>query len=217
MSTKDYYSELEPAISKVSVLIDKYRSNPNIKICLYLGIKNDNEPIEYGFNCEDFYNKVKGTLNKPTWDNTFESCYDMYSVTDPCIFIEYYSSKGYIYKKKILHEYTFSYKNTPFDFQVLVFECTEIKKMPMDISENGKYSFHNYCLRNSVVGIYQCEINMEEHIEIEQGLIVTTNDLDKTENSSKYIAHDLLLRLRDIINICEPINNAILVLLSEYN
>lgn len=210
----DFFDELKPAIDKVKLHIDNYRNNPNVRICLYLGIKNEDN-FEYGFNCEDFYNKITNIFSNSNIEN-FKDEYTQYNIDDnPLIIIEHH--KDEIFKKKILHEYTFIYKNTPFDFQIVIFEYLKIKKMPLNITETGKYCIHNYNIRNSYVGLYQNEIHLDDCIEVEQGLLISSHSLESTKNSSMYISHDLLLRLRDIINICEPINNAHLELISEYN
>lgn len=212
----DFFDELKLAIDKIKCHIDKYRSMPNINICIYLGIKND-DTFEYGFNCETFYNKIYETLKNTKWDSYSKCDYTSYNIDDRLVLIEHHIKTNEIFKKKILHEHTFIYKNTPFDFQIVIFEYSKIKQMPMDINEVGRYSIDNYILRNSCIGIYQNEIHLDDCIEIEQGLLISSHSINFTSNSSVYIAHDLLLRLRDIINICEPINNAHLELLSEYN
>lgn len=212
----DFLDELKFAVDKVMLHIDDYRTKDNIQICLYLGIKNE-DSFEYGFNCENFYNRINEILKDTKWDNSNKDEYTLYTVDDnPLLFIEHHLNEDKIYKKEILHEYTFLYKNTPFDFQVLVFEYTPIKKMPMNINETGKYLLDNYLLRNSCISLYQSELHLEDCIEVEQGLIINTIEMNKTNHSSMYMAHDLLLRLRDIINLCEPITNANLELLSEY-
>lgn len=212
----DFFDELKLAIDKIKLHIDEYRSRENVVIYIYLGIKND-DTFEYGFNCEVFYNKIYNILKSAKWDSSCNSEYTLYSIDDPLVLIEHHIKTDEIFKKKILHEYTFLYKNTPFDFQIVVFEYSNIKQMPIDIKENGRYSIYNHNLRNSSIGIYQNEIQLDDCIEIEQGLFVNTSSLKYTNNSSIYIAHDLLLRLRDIINLCEPINKASLELISEYN
>lgn len=216
MSMVDYLDELSLAIDKIKFHIDDYRNNPLVKVCLYLGIKND-DTFEYGFNCEDFYNKVN-EIYKDTkvWESKTTVSYTVYSVDDEQLtMIEDHGD--FYYKKKILHEYTFLYKNTPFDFQVVIFEYTKISKMPMNIEECSKMSIYKFILRNSSVGLYQSEVNGDDCIEIEQGLVVETINLDKTKNSSMYIAHDLLLRLRDTIDLCEKMTNSKLELKSHYN
>lgn len=214
----DFFDELKPAIDKIKLHIDKYRSREDIRICVYIGIKNENT-FEYGFNCEDFYNKINNILKNSKFDTdtAINDEYTLYSVDDPLIFIEHHIKNDDIIKKKILHEHTFLYKNTPFDFQVVVFELKQIKQMPMDIIETGKYYLDNYYIRNSCISIYQNEIKQDDYIEVEQGLLIYSNLIHLTKNSSIYIAHDLLLRLRDIINLCEPINKAYIELVSEYN
>lgn len=217
----DYYDELKIAIDKISVLVDKYRNKPKYQVCLYLGIVNDGK-LDHGFNCEEFFTKVTTNLGESMsiWEDgiSHTTKFDLYTLDDdPTTLIEHHLTSNDIYKKKILHEYNYQYKNTPFDFQVIVFEYTKINQLPLDIELSGQYASTDYHLRNSNVQLYTFETETDDQIEIEQGLLVKTKGLSTTEHSSVYIAHDLLLRVRDIIDMCEPIKNATLTLVSEYN
>jgi hypothetical protein len=218
----DFLEELMPALSKIQVLIEKYRQNKNIVHYVYLGIKNE-DIFEYGFNCEVFFSKVSDIINSTKeWDKVDNNIYTLYSTATPTVFVEDNKTDNKLYKRVILHEYTFSYKNTPFDFQYLVFEYSEISQEAMinlteELDELGKYTIDNFYLRDSCVGLYQCEAVRDTCIEVEQGLLVKIHGINDNVNNSMYVAHDFLLRLRDIINLCEEIKNGKIDCISEYN
>lgn len=218
----DFLDELTPALIKIQILVEKYRQNKDIIHYVYLGIKNEDN-FEYGFNCEVFFSKVSEIINNTTeWDKADNNIYTLYSTATPTVFIEDNKIDNKLYKRILLHEYTFFYKNTPFDFQYLVFEYSEINKediikLEREMDEIGKYNIDNFYLRNSCIGLYQCEAIRDTCIEVEQGLLVKIHGINDTMNNSMYIAHDFLLRLRDIINICENIKNGKIECVSEYN
>lgn len=196
----DHYDQLKPAIDSLEYLIQKYKNVKNVEIEIRLGII-EHSKFTTGLNCLEFYEKIINHLDSyKNWKqikniNTEELIDGNVKKID----------NNFIEKKK-LEVIDFCFRGTPYDFRLCV--STEIPCSPKTFCskiKRNKYRrsyFYKECRFDltKVIEENDHEIVENEEIEIE---LINLNSL----TSDKYRAHSALLKIRDIINICEIINS----------
>lgn len=196
----DYYHQLEPAIIILEQLIKKYKKVNNVEIEIKLG-RIDNKFVP-GIQSELFYNKIKNTLDSYSeWDSvnhidTVDYIKDSYKKTG-----------NNIIKKERLESFNFNFQGTPYDFRICV--STE---NPCNLK-----SFKHSLIRrkNRTSYIYkECKLDLTK-VEEESNHEILENEEFEVEliklnsnTSDLYRAHSALLKIRDIINICEKIEDS---------
>ena len=195
----DHFSQLEPAIKILETLIKKYKNHNNVEIEIKLG-RIDGSFVA-GIHSESFYDKIKQTLNSyKGWnsvieENTIDYIKDSYRKTGDII----------IHKKR-LETLNFMFKGTPYDFRICV--STET---PCTLA-----SFKHSLVRkkNRISYIYkECKLDLTKIEEETNDEIIENEEFEveliklNSSTSDVYRAHSALLKIRDIINICEQIND----------
>ena len=196
----DYYDQLKPAIDTLTKLIKKYKTTKNIEIELKIGRIEDGR-FQVGLNSEEFYNKIKKKLDSyDKWKKVNST------TTKDYISGNYKKTDSIIMCKKRLENVNFSFNGTPYDFRISV--CTEtpvkLNSFKSDIVRNKNRTSYVYKECNYDI-TKVTEETKDELIENEEFEIELTHLNSKT--ADKYRAHSALLKLRDIINMCEKISN----------
>lgn len=195
----DYYHQLEPAIKVLEELIKKYKNVKNVEIEIKLG--RIDEKFITGIHSEAFYDKIKNTLDSyKGWD----SC----NQEDTVDYIKdsYRKTGNNIIHKERLESVNFNFKGTPYDFRICV-----SKETP----SNLKSFKHSLIRRKSRVSyIYkECRLDLTKVEEESSDEIVENEEFEveliklNSNTSDLYRAHSALLKIRDIINICEKIED----------
>lgn len=200
----DYYDQLKPAIDVLAMLIKKYKKIENIEIEIRIG-RIDKKTFEPGLNSTEFFSKILKTLYTcDKWKNISEHSTDEYIKDDCKTIIDKKTNNKVSIRKTKLESYNFSFVNTPYDFRISVSKEEKITSQVTKhqiIRKKNRVSFH---YKECNFDITQVEEETEnEIIENEEFEIELTN-LD-SNTSDVYRAHSALLKIRDIINICEPI------------
>ena len=208
----DHFEELKFPIETLSKVLDEYRNRDNITIELFIGTGEENEDdyiFKQGLSCEEFYDKIFKLFEKSNiWEdkanNSFERIISGGEI--PNVYIK---NNKKITEQKILKEYTFKYNSTPYDFQVIVFENKFIQKLPQSNNyDRSSFKTTEFLLKNNRICLYEEEIEINEIIEINHGIFIRLeNLLNSKKISSKYLVHDMLLKVRDVINYLEEIEN----------
>ena len=208
----DHFEELKFPIETLTKVLDEYRNRDNITIELFIGTGEENEDdytFKQGLFCEEFYDKIFKLFEKSNiWEdkanNSFERIISGSEI--PNVYIK---NNKKITEQKILKEYTFKYNSTPYDFQVIVFENKFIQKLPQSNNyDRSSFKTTEFLLKNNRICLYEEEIEINEIIEINHGIFIRLeNLLNSRKISSKYLVHDMLLKLRDVINYLEEIEN----------
>ena len=195
----DYYHQLEPAIKTLEQLIKKYKKVNNVEIEIKLG--RVDETFVAGIHSESFYNKIKSALDSySSWDsvreeNTVDYIKDSYRKNE----------NGIIHKKR-LETVNFSFKGTPYDFRICVSTETpcNIKSFKHSlIRRKNRFSYiHKECRLDLTKIEEETSDEIVENEEFEVELIKLNSS-----TSDLYRAHSAILKIRDIINICEEIND----------
>lgn len=196
----DYYNQLEPAIKVLEKLIEKYKKVPNIEIEIKLGRIDDK--FMTGIHSEIFYNKIKTTLDSYSgWDSiNHENIVDY--IKD-----SYRKNGDTIIHKKKLESATFNFKGTPYDFRISV--STET---PCNLN-SFKHSLIRRKNRTSYV-YKECKLELTKVEEENNDEIVENEEFEveliklNSNTSDLYRAHSAILKIRDIINICEKIEDS---------
>jgi hypothetical protein len=173
----DYYNELLPAVETLKEKIEKHR-NWDVKIGVSLG-RIDDEFSE-GIYSDKFYIKILEVLETcKEWreTSTFEDN-----------------------QSKIITDSTaFHYYGTPYDFCIYINDgYTNNTNMSRVIKS---FTYDNYIYK-----LMKVEEELDEEILIYEMFEIELVNLP-SNYSSLYLAHSLLLKLRDVINMCEDISN----------
>lgn len=195
----DHYKQLEPAIKTLEELIKKYKKVKNVEIEIKLGRIEDN--FVNGIHSIDFYNTIKSTLdNYKHWDSVnIENTVDY--IKD-----SYRKSGNIIICKKRLETVNFNFKGTPYDFRICV--STENK---CDL-KSFKHNFIRRKTRTSYI-YKECKLDLTKIEEETEDEIIENEEFEveliklNSSTSDLYRAHSALLKVRDIINICEKIED----------
>lgn len=195
----DYYNQLEPAIKTLQELIKKYKSTKNVEIEIKLGRIDDK--FMAGIHSESFYHKIKTVLDSYSgWDsvnneNTVDYIKDSYRKT----------GNNIIHKER-LESVNFNFKGTPHDFRICV---------STETPSNLKSFKHSLVRRkNRISYVYkECKLDLTKVEEESSDEIVENEEFEveliklNSNTSDLYRAHSALLKIRDIINICEKIED----------
>lgn len=200
MST-DHYYQLESAIETLKNLIKKYKNVENTEIEIRLGIIEDSK-FNSGLNSEQFYNKIKEQLNTYKQWNKVEEIESEEQINGNIKKIE----NNYICKKK-LETVDFNFKGTPYDFRISVCTETPIKVSKFNPNLIRKKNRTSYYYKECKFDLTKVEIeDNDEIIENEEFEIELLNLNSNT--SDLYRAHSALLKIYDVINICEEIKSS---------
>lgn len=196
----DYYNQLEPAIKTLQELIKTYKSTQNVEIEIKLGRIDDK--FMTGIHSEHFYDKIKTALDSYSgWDSV------NHENTIDYINNSYRKTGNNIIHKERLKSVNFNFKGTPYDFRI----CVSTEKL------SNLDSFKHSLVRrkNRISYVYkECKLDLTKVEEESKDEIVENEEFEiellklNSNTSDLYRAHSALLKIRDIINICEKIEDS---------
>ena len=210
MSNLDHIDELTDGIEELRKIIKKYKLNKNIEIEIRIGQIQDNNHFKSGLCSEEFYNKIKTKLDSSKdWLNVIHTKTDEIN-SNGIRRITHFNDKKIVknssIKKQRLKNINLKYNNTPYDLRISVSTEIEsdvkIKTGTIRIKDRVSYCYKDY--RFDLTKVTQTE-NTVKNINYE--FEVEFMNLDN-EVSDLYRAHSGLLIMRDIVNMCEEIQNA---------
>ncbi len=195
------------AIVKLKDYVEKYKNEEFLEVEFRLGyIENDEFKPDIG---KEFFNKIT--------DNFIDS--ESWSSIDICNSTDYFyngkrltitdkDKKGVCIKKDKLAIVDFIFEGSGFDLRVSFSKEIPSNRFPVEkaiykrIKERTSYNFKNLSFDLTKVTLENNSI--ENHVfEIE----LETKKLDLTKMTSHYIVHDSLLKIRDMVKMCEEIDN----------
>ncbi len=205
--TKQYTKDdcFHEAIEKLIPYVEKYKNEENLEIEFRLGYIEDEEfKTDVG---KDFFDKITDNLiDCELWSSiTTEKSQDYFyngrrlTVTD---------KDSYCIKKEKLAIFDFVFVGTGFDLRVSFSKEIPSKKFTEDkasykrIKERTSYTFKH--LSYDLTKVTMEENTVEDHLfEIE----LETKILDLSKMTSHYLIHDSLLKIKDMVKMCEEIDN----------
>ena len=204
----DFYNELKEGIDSLSSIICENKKKENIEIELRLGQIQFNE-FKSGLGSKDFFIKVKDTLDTAKcWDKIVnnkheEICYN--GIRRTTMFNGKKVMKHQCMKKERVSNTNFEYSGTPYDIRISV-----SKEIPVEdkiktgmglIRKKNRFSYYYKDYVIDLTTVEQIDNGVTEtHYELEVEFINLKNCV-----IDKYRAHSGLLLMRDIINMCEKI------------
>ena len=210
MSQNDHYEELKNGIDILQSLICEYKKKENIEIELRLGQIQFNQ-FKSGLGSKDFFNKIKDTLDSAKcWDKVInnkheEICYN--GLRRTTVFNGKKVMKHQCIRKERIINKNLEYSGTPYDLRISISKeiPTEdkIKSGSGILRKKNRYSYYykDYIIDLTIVEQIDNGVS-EMNYELEIEFINLKNDI-----SDKYRAHSGLLLIRDVINMCEKIED----------
>lgn len=220
MSNKhyDFFDELKVGINTLSSLICEYKKIDNIEIEIRLGQIQFNS-FKSGLGSKDFFNKIKKTLDATKcWDKVVNNKHEELCHTGlrrTTVFNGKKVMKYQCIKKERIINKNFEYFGTPYDLRVSVSkEIPTEDKIKSDTGVLRKKNRFSYYYKDYIIDLTTVEQIDNGVTEIYYELEIEFINL-KSEVSDKYRAHSGLLLARDIINICEKIEDGSQLILSD--
>ena len=204
--------DLIPGIVKLVELLNKYKGVDNIEIEIRLGYVETDPHNYFDTNItKDYYNKINNTLE--TYDgwsyNKSKTTTDYYYDDNLRLSIDTEGNRSAM-KKVRLVDIDMAYDSGPFDIRISVSQ--EIPIDPNDMNSNNLKMSRNKKRNTRIYDKWKFDlskvttennglskISYEFEIEIDNPF----DTLKKYKNDSMHVAHSTLLKLRQIINICE--------------
>ena len=195
----DYYDQLKPAIKFLEEVIKKYKKVKNVEIEIKLGRIDDG--FKTGIYSDVFYDKIKDVLNGYTgWDSRKEES------TVDYIKDSYRKTGNNIIYKKRLESADFKFKGTPYDFRICVSTETPCYLKDFNPSLIRRKNRVSYIYKECKLDLTKVEEENSDEIVENEEFEVELIKLDSS-TSDLYRAHSALLKIRDVINICETIED----------
>ena len=205
----DYINQFNGSIGDFEKIIEKYKKNSVIEIEVRIGRFESGKFIP-GLNSKEFFDKIKNTLNiSKCWTKvnniiTEDLCQDnIKRIT----FLNGKKVTKHIYqmKEKVIY-IDYSYENTPYDIRINISKETTVLDKKIKSTEGltrkknrQSFIFKDYSIDLTEVTIIENGIETINY-EVEVELINLESDV-----SNFYRAHQTLLIIRDLINMCESI------------
>ena len=201
--------DLIPVIVKLVELLEKYKDYSNIEIEIRLGYIEDDY---FDTNItNEYYKKINNTLNSfEGWSyNDNKTTTDYYYDGNLRLSIDTEGNRSAM-KKVRLVDIDIAYDSGPFDIRISVSQETPID--PNDINNTNLKTSRN---KKRITRIHDkwkfdlSEVTTENNnlkkkgYEFEIEIDNLCNTLKLYNNDSMYVAHSTLLKLRQVINMCE--------------
>lgn len=193
------YNQLKPAIDTLEKLIKKFKNNPNIEIEIKLGRVDDNQFVT-GIMSEFFYSKIKKTLDDcKIWKDVIELSTVEYIKKN----LRKVGNK--IYSKKRLENHVFTFNGTPYDFKISVSEEQIIEGQNVIKHELIRKKHRtSYIYKECKFDLTKVEEENDDEIVVNEEFEIELINLNSKTNDN-YRAFSALLKIKDVINICENI------------
>jgi len=208
MSEKTYIRDncFHDAICKLKDYIEKYKNEEHLEIEFRLGyLDNDEFKTDVG---KEFFDKITDKLiDSEVWSSIDSENSEDYFYNGRRLTIGEKNPKGICIKKDKLAVIDFVFSGTGFDLRVSFCKEMPSNKFPKEkanykrIKERSTYNFKH--LAFDLTKVTMEENTVEDHLfEIE----LEIKQLDLTKMTTHYIIHDSLLKIRDMVKMCEEID-----------
>jgi hypothetical protein len=196
------------AIVHLKDYVEKFSNEDNLEVEIRLGYLEDDEfKTNIG---KEFFNKITTQLEDcEVWESVTNENSEDYFYNGRRLSITTENPKGTCIKKEKLGVFDFMFDGSGFDIRVSFSKETPSKRYAKDKAsykrnkERTRYLFKNSFFDTTKVTVDDngVEDNLYE-IEIE------TKKLNLKETSSHYFIHDALLKIRDVVKMCEDIDES---------
>jgi len=194
------------AICKLKDYVEKYKNEEHLEIEFRLGyLDNDEFKTDVG---KEFFDKITDNLiDSEVWSSIEIENSEDYFYNGRRLTISEKNPKGTCIKKEKLAVIDFIFSGSGFDLRVSFSKETPSNRFPKEkanykrIKERTSYNFKH--LSFDLTKVTFEENAVEDHVfEIE----LETKKLDLSQMTSHYLIHDSLLKIRDMVKMCEEID-----------
>jgi len=195
------------AIVKLKELVEKYKDEEHLEIEFRLGYLDEDEfKTDVG---KDFFDKITNQLvDCEAWSSIDSEKSDDYFYNGRRLTVTEEDKKGTCIKKDKLAVVDFIFSGTGFDLRVSFSKEMPSNRFPKEkanykrIKERISYNFKH--LSFDLTKVTFEDNTVEDHVfEIE----LEIKKLDLTEMTSHYVVHDSLMKIKDMVKMCEEIDN----------
>ncbi len=204
------------SIIKLKEYVEKYKDEEHLEIEFRLGyLDNDEFKTDVG---KEFFDKITDHLiDSKVWSSIDLENSEDYFYNGRRLTITEKDQKGTCIKKDKLAVIDFIFSGTGFDLRVSFSKETPSNRFPKEkasykrIKERTSYNFKH--LSFDLTKVTFEDNTVEDHVfEIE----LETRKLDLTAMTSHYLIHDSLMKIKDMVKMCEEIDdNSKLMLVKE--
>jgi hypothetical protein len=207
INTNDFFDELKIGVESLSGIFAEYKKKENIEIELRIG-QLHHDGFKPGLGTKDFYNKIKNTLDtSKSWIKIVNTKSEELCANGLRRMTTFNGKKVMkhqcIRKERILNN-DLTYTGTPYDIRVSVSKEIEVADERIKMGILRKKNRHSYYYKD-----YRIDLTIVE--QIENGVSSINYEVEveflniKNEVSDKYRSHSGFLLMRDMINMCEKI------------
>lgn len=199
------------AIVKLKEYVEKYKDEKYLEIEFRLGyLGTDEFKTEFKTDVgKEFFDKITDNLaDSESWSSIVEEKSEDYFYNGKRLTVSEKDPKGICIKKDKLAVIDFVFSGTGFDLRVSFSKENPSNRFPKEkanykrIKERTSYNFKHLSYDLTKVTLENNTI--EDHVfEIE----LETKKLDLTIMSSHYLIHDSLMKIRDMVKMCEEIDD----------
>jgi hypothetical protein len=195
------------AIIKLKEYVEKYKDEENLEIEFRLGyLDNDEFKTDVG---KEFFDKITDQLIDSTaWTSVEVENSEDYFYNGRRLTINDKDQKGVCIRKDKLATVDFVFSGTGFDLRVSFSKEMPSNRFPKEkanykrIKERTSYVFKH--LSFDLTKVTFEDNTVEDHsFEIE----LEVKKIDLTKMSSHYLIHDSLLKIKDMVKMCEEIDD----------
>lgn len=191
--------------------VEKYANEEHLEIEIRLGYLEDSEfKTDIG---KDFFDKIHNQLlisneiNNESWEKTDENSED-YFYNGRRLSITKDNPKGTCIRKSKLATFDFMFEGSGFDLRVSFSKEEPAKRFAKDKATykrtKKRSSFKHKDLSYDLTRVTMEENTIQNHLyEVE----LEAKDLNLNKMSSHYFIHDCLLKIKDMVAMCEDIEN----------
>jgi len=217
-SEKTYVKDecFHDAIEKLKNYVEKYKDEDHLEIEFRLGYL-DNEEFKTDVG-KEFFDKITDQLvDSEVWSSIDTENSEDYFFNGRRLTISEKDPKGICIKKDKLAVIDFIFSGTGFDLRVSFSKEMPSNRFPKEkanykrIKERTSYNFKH--LSFDLTKVTFEDNTVEDHVfEIE----LETKKLDLKTMTSHYLVHDSLMKIKDMVKMCEEIDDdARLMLVKE--
>lgn len=216
--------DLIPGILDLAAVIEKFKDVPDVEIELRLGFHNgDLEHPAFDTNVGDEFQKaITSVLNTfGGWDSTIKSDTTDYYTQGPVgnnirLSIDSNGNRTAMQKVRLL-DIDFEYDPSPFDIRISVSQ--EIPKDPMSLEtcfdvggdtnvthsrQKSRTTFKHEAWSFDMSKVTSVENELSKtNYEVELEIGKPREALNRYNNNSQYLAHSTMIKLRQLIYMCE--------------
>lgn len=199
------------AINDIIPFIEKYKDEPNLEIEFRIGFVDDDTNKFDSFVGKEFFTKILNVLQtNKSWLSKERSVTKDFFADNMRLSVDSNGKKTCMSKKKLC-VLDFRFEDTPFDIRVCFSKELPIpvshfpKKKNMFIREKDRMSYKHKTWHYDITTVKTVDNtveNMTFEIELEADLKESLLVMNK-----KYFVHSSLLKIKDIVNMCEKVTD----------